>query len=81
MSVLSLDVGRKRKVKMLGAQSFPALYNPMDGSLTSQAPLSLGFSRQEYWSGGPFPSGDIPDSGMEPASLAPPVLGGRFFAS
>ena len=34
-----------------------------------QAPLSMGFSRQEYWSGLPFPSpGDLPDSGMEPRS-------------
>ena len=37
-----------------------------------QAPLSMGFSRQEYWSGLPFPSpGDLPDSGIEPMS---PVL-------
>uniref|UniRef100_A0A4W2FI99 Uncharacterized protein n=1 Tax=Bos indicus x Bos taurus TaxID=30522 RepID=A0A4W2FI99_BOBOX len=37
-----------------------------------QAPLSLGFSRQEYWSGLPFPSpGDLPDPGFETAS---PVL-------
>ena len=36
-----------------------------------QAPLSVGFSRQEYWSGLPFPSpGDIPDPGMEPRSPA-----------
>ena len=36
-----------------------------------QAPLSMGFSRQEYWSGLPFPSpGDLPDSGMEPRSPA-----------
>ena len=35
----------------------------------SQAPLSMGFSRQEYWSGLPFPSpGDLPDSGIEPRS-------------
>ena len=34
-----------------------------------QAPLSMGFSRQEYWSGLPFPSpGDIPDPGIEPRS-------------
>ena len=33
------------------------------------APLSMGFSRQEYWSGLPFPSpGDLPDEGMEPGS-------------
>ena len=37
----------------------------------SQAPLSMGFSRQEYWSGLPFPSpGDLPDSGIEPGSPA-----------
>ena len=40
------------------------------------APLSVGFSRQEYWSGWPFPSpGDLPDPGIEPASLG---LEGRF---
>ena len=36
-----------------------------------QAPLFMGFSRQEYWSGLPFPSpGDFPDPGIEPGSLA-----------
>ena len=36
-----------------------------------QAPLSMGFPRQEYWSGLPFHSpGDLPDPGMEPRSLA-----------
>ena len=36
-----------------------------------QAPLSMGFSRQEYWSRLPFPSpGDLPDPGMGPGSLA-----------
>ena len=36
-----------------------------------QAPLCMGFSRQEYWSGLPFPSpGDLPDSGIEPGSPA-----------
>ena len=36
-----------------------------------QAPLSMGFSRQEYWSGLPFPSpGDPPDPGIEPGSPA-----------
>ena len=43
--------------------------NPTDCSLP--APLSLGFSRQEYWSGLPFPSpGDLPDPVTEPGSLA-----------
>ena len=44
---------------------------------THQAPLSMGFPRQEYWSGLPFPSpGDLPDPGSKPVS---PALGGRFF--
>ena len=41
----------------------------MDGS--HQAPLSMEFSRQEWWSGSSFPSaGDLPDSGIEPRSPA-----------
>ena len=45
-----------------------------------QAPRSVGFSRQEYWSGLPFPlSGDIPDPGIETASPESPALAGRFF--
>ena len=47
-----------------------------------QAPLSMEFSRQEYWSGLPFPSlGDLPDPGIEPTSLASLALAGRFFTS
>ena len=46
------------------------------------APLSMGFSRQEYWSGLPFPSpGDLPNPGIEPASLTSPALAGGFFSS
>ena len=42
-----------------------------------QAPLSLGFPRQEYWSGVPLPPpGDLPDPGVEPRS---PALAGGFF--
>ena len=44
-----------------------------------QAPLSVGFSRQEYWSGLPFLSpGDLPGLGIKPAS---PALGGGFFTT
>ena len=44
-----------------------------------QAPLSMGFSRQEYWSGLPCPPpGDLPDSGIGPASSE---LTGRFFTT
>ena len=40
-------------------------------TVAHQAPLSLEFSRQEYWSGLPFPSpGDLPDPGIEPRSPA-----------
>ena len=40
-------------------------------TVAPQAPLSLGFSKQEYWSGLPFPSpGDLPDPGIEPESPA-----------
>jgi hypothetical protein len=45
-----------------------------------QAPLSMGFSRQECWSGLPFPSpGDLPDPGTEPASLISPTVAVWFF--
>ena len=40
-------------------------------TVARQAPLSMGFSRQEYWSGLPFPSsGDLPNPGIEPGSPA-----------
>ena len=46
------------------------------------APLSMGFSRQEYWSGLPFPPpGDLPDEGIELTSLVSPALAGRFFTT
>ena len=45
-----------------------------------QAPLSMEFSRQEYWSGLPFHSpGDLPNPGIEPGSPGSPALAGRFF--
>ena len=47
-----------------------------------QAPLSMEFSKQEYWSGLPFPSpGNLPNPGAEPVSLASAVLAGRFFTT
>ena len=46
-------------------------------TVSHQAPLSMGFSRQEYWSGLPFPSpGDLPDPGIKPSF---PALAGGFF--
>ena len=68
---------RVRKVNGIGlgsvqfssvTQSCLTLCNPID---CSQAPLSMGFSRQEYWSGLPFPSPeDLPDPGIERGSPA-----------
>ena len=47
-----------------------------------QAPLSMGFSRQEHWSGLPCPpSGDLPEAGIELLSPASPALGGGFFTT
>ena len=51
-------------------------------SVAHQAPLSMGFFRQEYWSGLSFPSpGDFPHPGIKPASLTSPVLAGGFFTN
>ena len=51
-------------------------------TIASQAPLSMGFPRQEYWCGLPYPSpGNLPDPGIEPESLTSPELGSRFFTS
>ena len=49
---------------------------------TPWVPLSMGFSRQEYWGELLFPSSeDFPDPGIKPASLMSPALAGRFFTS
>ena len=48
-------------------------------TIVHQAPLSMDFSRQEHWSGLPFPLlGDLPSSGIEPT---PPASAGRFFTT
>ena len=58
----------ENKVKVLASQSCPTLWDPMDCSLPGSQ--SLEFSRQEYWSGLPFPSPVYPpDPGIEPRSL------------
>ena len=51
-------------------------------TVAHQAPLSMGFSRQEYWSGLPFPPpGDIPDPGIKLLSLMSPTLAVGFFTA
>ena len=62
------------------AQSCLTLCNPMGYSLA--APLSMGFPRQEYWSGCHFLlQGDLPDPGIKPRSLMSPALASRFFTT
>ena len=49
-------------------------------TVAHQAPLSVGFPRQEYWRGLLLPTpGDLPDPGIEPMSLVSPALAGGFF--
>ena len=51
-------------------------------TVAHQAPLPMGFSRQEYLSGFPFPPpGDLPDPGIKPWSLLSPLLAGGFFTT
>ena len=66
----------KLKIKVLVRQSCPALCDPMD-YIAHQTPLSMEFSRQEYWNGLPFPSpGDLPDPGIK---LGSPALQADFY--
>ena len=51
-------------------------------TIARQAPLSMGYSRQEFWSGLPYvPLEDLPNPGTKPMSLKSPALAGRFFTS
>ena len=65
----------KIKLWSLVTKLCPTLVTPW--TVACQAPLSMGFSRQEYWSGLPFPSpGDLPDPGIKSRS---PALQAVFF--
>ena len=56
------------------------LCDPM--TVTHQAPLSMEFSRQKYWSQLPCPTAEVlSNPGIEPTSLASPALAGRFFTT
>ena len=51
-------------------------------TIARQAPRSMGFSKQQCWSGLPFlPPGDLPDPGIEPESPESPAFAGRFFTA
>ena len=69
--------GKPMKVKVKSLSRVRLFATPW--TVAHQAPQSMGFSRQEYWSGLPFPSpGDLPDPRIEPMS---PALAGRFFTT
>ena len=52
------------------------------GTVAHQAPLSMGFSRQEYWSGlSSYPPGDLPDPGIKLPSLMSPAMASGFFTT
>ena len=57
-------------------------YSVTPWTVANQAPLSMGFFRQEYWSRLPFPPpGDLPNLGIKPVSLVSPALAGGFFST
>ena len=63
------------------AQSFLTPCDPMD-CVACLAPLSMEFTRQEYWSRLPCPPpGNLPDPGIQPTSLVSPALAGVFFTT
>ena len=71
MAVVPISDKEKMESRTGGlvAKLCPSLTTPW--TVACQAPLSIGFSRQEYWSGLPIPSpGDLPDSGIKPRSPA-----------
>ena len=89
------DPGRNRRVKMSTmrpmfthwCECVPSRFSRVQLFLTPwnvarQAPLSMGFSRQEYWSGLPYPpSEDLPDPGIEPPTFYVSCIAGRFFTA
>ena len=61
----------------LSAHVLRRIYSAAPWTATFQAPLSMGFPRQEYWNGLPFLTpGDLPNPGIQPASLSFPALAG-----
>ena len=75
-ATLSAEPGSISVCGSLVTKSCPALVTPWTVALGT--PLLMEFSRQECWNGLTFPSlGDLPNPGVEPASLASPSLAGR----
>ena len=65
-------LGKMDGIKYMECVSLAVMFNSVTpGTETSQASLSVGFSREEYWSGLPLPfPGDLPNPGIEPGSPA-----------
>ena len=66
---------------MLSCSSHVVLFETL-WTIACQVPLSKGFSRQEYWSGWPFPPpGKLPNPGVKPVSLTSPASADRLFTT
>ena len=66
-----IQANKTTAMKFESESEVAQLYPATQRTVTYQAPRSMGFSRQEYWSGLPFPSpGDLPNPGIEPRSPA-----------
>ena len=79
MGLTEAEDTKKRAVLSRSVMS-KTLCDPMHCS--PQVPLSMGFSRQEYWNRLPFPPpGKLPDPGVEPECPVTPELAGRFFTT
>ena len=75
------SIPRSGRRLILCAQLYVRLFGTL-WTVACQTPLSMAFSRQEHWSGLPFPlPGDLPDPSIEPKSLMPLALAGRFFTN
>ena len=73
--------GRRRQFSSVQSLSHVLLFE-IPWTVARQAPLSMGFSSQEYWSGLLCPpAGDLPNPGIKPISLMSPALTGRFFTT
>ena len=71
---------RARVCVCVGVCTCALSHSAVSDSVAHQAPLSMGFSRQEYWSGLPFPPpGDLPHPGIKPASPVSSALASDSF--
>ena len=78
--LIKIYITQSNTTHMWCTQSFShALFSVTPWTVARQAPLSMGFSRREHWSGLPFPSpGDLPSPMIKPMS---PAVAGRFFTT